>query len=67
MEDGLNNGDDLERMTQHEEMVWEVWLRVFMYDAMKCRDNPQNFLMYNEWLRKRAGRTKEDWYGTPRD
>jgi hypothetical protein len=64
-EDDVPNGDDLMRMTNREEFVWEIWYRIFMYKAMRAEDDFVNAEMYHEYFRKRANRTPEDWYGTP--
>ena len=66
-EDKVPNGDDLMRMSNREEFVWEIWYRIFMYKAMRAEDDFVNAEMYHEYFRKRANRTPEDWYGTPEE
>ena len=66
-EDDVPNGDDLMRMTNHEEFVWEIWYRIFMYQAMRAEDDFVNAGMYHEYFRKRANRSPADWYGTPEE
>jgi len=66
-EDKVPNGDDLMRMTNREEFVWEIWYRIFMYKAMRAEDDFVNAEMYHEYFRKRANRSPEDWYGTPEE
>ena len=66
-EDKVPNGDDLMRMTNREEFVWEIWYRIFMYKAMRAEDDFVNAEMYQEYFRKRANRSPEDWYGTPEE
>jgi hypothetical protein len=65
--DEMPNGDDLVRMTNHEEFVWEIWYRVFMYKVMRAEHSFENAHMYQEYFRVRANRTPEDWYGTPEE
>lgn len=59
MED--DEGEGLGKMVEHEELIWELWLRGMMIRLYPTRHD------YEEWLRIRANRTPEDWYGTPTD
>jgi hypothetical protein len=51
--------DEFEEYVNKEELIWEVWLRIFMIQCMPTRD------MYHEWLRVRANRSPEERYGNP--
>ena len=60
--------EDFERMINHEEMVWECWYRLFVYNVlMMSGKTAANARLYQEYFRKRANRSPEDWYGTPED
>lgn len=62
-----NSSDEFEKYLEQQELMWEVWYRVFLYDVMKAGQNPINARMYQEYFRKRAKRTPEDWYGYPEE
>jgi hypothetical protein len=60
-EDEVPNGDDLERMVEREDLIWELWIRLLALKVMPSKKD------YDDWLDVRAKRSPEGWYGIPED